>query len=181
MAIAAAIVAAIADTTTVITNVKSMLGWLPTKKPMDRPKGSPQNPAKLTAASGAVAPSPVSATSVSATQKAPSVASLDVPSTAIDHRPRIIRRKLVPNLPAEFTPDLSLVVSHLYGTGSGPDARYTVGLKSAAWGNEDLDFNPGGEPFEVTVNHVRYEILIRDVRYDAQDNIFVDVSVTQHP
>jgi hypothetical protein len=178
MAVAAAILAAIANTTTVITNVKSVLGWLP-PRPTDSSKGSLQNPVKLTT-TGAIAPLPVSATSVSATQKTPLAASMNVPGTA-DHRPKIIRRKLVPGLPAEFTPDLSIVVTHLYGTESSPDPRYTVGLKSAAWGNEDLDFNSGGEPFEVTVNHIRYDILIRDVRHDAQDNTFVDVSVTQYP
>jgi hypothetical protein len=121
------------------------------------------------------------ATNASTAQKPASVAPMNVQSIATDHRPKIIRRKLVPGLPVEFTPDLSLVVSHLYGTESSTDSRYTVGLKSAAWGNEDLDFNPGGEPFEVSVNHVRYSILIRDVRHDAQDNTFVDVSVTQYP
>ncbi|MFT4069765.1 hypothetical protein [Paraburkholderia sp.] len=174
-AIAAAIVGVLSDATTLLTNAKSMMSWPPFDKTTTSSQTSQRNLPKLTAIASSVA-APVSAANSTA-RAASSVFLKDVDNITVDHRPKVIRRKLILGLPVEFTPDLSLVIDHIYGV----DSQYTVGLRSPAWGNEVLELKPGGEPFEVTVSHVRYGILVRDVRADAQGNIFVDVTATQHP
>ncbi|AJF00176.1 hypothetical protein [Pandoraea apista] len=89
--------------------------------------------------------------------------------------PVSVKRKLSLNLPVEFADGLVITFVEVM---SGP-ASTEIGLISPAWGERKLTVRPDGEPFEITINHVRYSVLVTQFRFDAARNMFVDVEVRQ--
>ncbi len=184
--------AAVVATVTLLAGAATVLEYvgvhLFTEDKQARPRvdvSLPSSPPNSSAASHAVASSPV--------PSVPPVAAspVDPPSLAVVSRPGMssseldvrarkvspvsVKRKLSLNLPVEFADGLVITFVEVM---SGP-ASTEIGLISPAWGERKLTVRPDGEPFEITINHVRYSVLVTQFRFDAARNMFVDVEVRQ--